>query len=346
MTGPKLHISLLALVENWRRLARAAPGAEAAAVVKADAYGLGVSHVARALADAGCRRFYVAWPKEGAELREIVGADPQIAVFHGPDAHTLPLFTGADLQPVLNSLDQIALWTSFGGGAFALHVDTGMNRLGIHARDWAVAKAALGDRQPTHLVSHLACPDDPIHPLNARQLALYQTAFPLWPTAKRSLAATSGVYLGRDYTFDEIRPGIGLYGGGGQSQPVVRLTAPILQVRRVAASETTGYGATWASDADRQLATIGLGYADGFLRAASNSGYGVIQGQVRPIVGRVSMDLLMLDTTGLDVKAGDEAEFLGPAMPIADQADAMATIDYEILTRLGRRFTRVYEGAA
>lgn len=348
---PKVHINLGALVENWRMLARRAAPAEAAAVVKADAYGLGAARCAAALLKAGCRRFYVAWPHEGAALREALGPGPEIAVFHGPTADTLALFQRHALQPVLNSLEQIRLWRDSGATIpFAIHLDTGMNRLGIHARDWAAAGEALGPLRPDHLVSHLASPDEPENLLNAQQLYLFQSAIPLFPATKKSFSSTGGVYLGHPFAFDEIRPGIGLYGGGpvpasGPAPlPVVTLTAHILQVREVGRGETTGYGASWTSDGPRTLATLGIGYADGFLRAASNRGYGVCRGQKRPILGRVSMDLIMLDVTGLGAAAGDEVELLGPAMPLAEQAAAMNTIDYELLTRLGPRIARFYSG--
>lgn len=350
MTGPRAHIDLSALVENWRMLARRAAPAEAAAVVKADAYGLGAAPVGRALAKAGCRRFYVAWPHEGAALRQALGGGPEIAVFHGPTPDTLPLFAANSLQPVLNSKEQVKLWAEAAGGSYALHVDTGMNRLGLPPNQWDKARQRLGAGLPTHLVSHLACPDEPDHPMNVNQLRGYRHAITIWPEAKKSLASTAGVYLGADYLFDEVRPGIGLYGGGPTPadgpppRPVVTLTAPILQIRHVHHGDSTGYGATWKSHDDRTLATLGLGYADGFLRAASNKGYGVIRGEKRPVLGRVSMDLIMLDVTGLDVAPGDEVEFLGASISIAEQAEAMATIDYEILTRLGPRIQRSYAG--
>jgi alanine racemase len=349
VTGPKAQIDLGAIVANWRMLAGRAPSAQAAAVVKANAYGLGAEQVGRALANAGCRRFYVAWPHEGALLREALGSDPEIAVFHGPTKATLPVIIGDRLSPVLNSLDQIRLWVGAGAPVpAAVHVDTGMNRLGLSEADWPEAARLLEGATITHLASHLACSDEPGHPLNAAQLAAFQRARPFWPKAKRSLAATAGVYLGPDYAMDEIRPGIGLYGGGPTPasgpapSPVLRLTAPILQLRQVAAGATTGYGATWASSAPAMLATLGLGYADGFLRAASNNGYGVVGGVKRPILGRVSMDLVMLDVTGLPVSVGDEVEFMGPAMTLEEQANAMSTIDYELLTRLGPRAIRTY----
>ncbi|MDZ4762738.1 MAG: alanine racemase [Alphaproteobacteria bacterium] len=347
----RVEIDLSALVANWRMLAGRAAPAYAAAVVKADAYGLGADQVSRALARSGCRRFYVATLEEGVALRASLGSGPEVAVFHGPPPGAVPDFVVHQLEPVLNSLEQIELWIDSGGAPHpaSLHLDTGMNRLGVGSAQWV--EAARLQPQPTHLISHLACADEPDHPMNNRQLAEFRQAVSHWPNARLSLAATAGAYLGADFAFDEIRPGIGLYGGGPTPRegkgprPVVRVTAPILQLRTVTRGETVGYGASWTSDGDRTLATVAIGYADGFLRSASNRGYGVVHGERRPILGRVSMDLMMLDVTGLPAAIGDPVELIGPALPIGDQADAMCTIDYELLTRLGPRLPRIYAGA-
>ncbi len=351
MFGPRAHIDLSAIVDNWRMFSRRAAPGRAAAVVKADAYGLGAAQAARALAKAGCTRFYVAWPMEGAALRQALGSGPDIAVFHGPARETLTLFVDHQLEPVLNSIQQIRLWRHTPGlmnATYSLHVDTGMNRLGLSPADWL--DAAPMAPKPHRLISHLACGDEPGHPMNERQLALFERAAALWSASPRSLAATGGGYLGPAYTTDEVRAGIGLYGGGpgpGDNdgpKPVVTLTSPILQIRAVKAGETVGYGAAWTADRERTLATVGLGYADGFLRAASNRGMAVVHGRKRPIVGRISMDLIVVDVTGIDVKPGDDIEFLGPNMPLAEVAASMGTIDYELLTRIGSRFERVWSG--
>lgn len=349
MASAKLHIDLDALVANWRMMQRRVEPAYAAAVVKADAYGLGARQVASALSKAGCNRFYVAWPQEGGELRRDLGPAPEILVFHGPTPDTMDLFQLYSLQPVLNSLDQIDIWTSgnLSPRPAALHVDTGMSRLGVPEAHWAAAARLLP--KPTRLISHLACGDE-ASPVNAVQLERFQRAAALWPGVSCSLSATGGAYQGKDYHFDEVRPGIGLYGGGptptegSAPHTVVTLTAPVLQVRDVRKGETVGYGCTWAAETDAQLATIGLGYADGYLRSASNTGHIVVQGQKRPIVGRVSMDLIVVDVTGLSVSPGDEIEVMGPNMPLSEAAGAMGTIDYEILTRLGARLERRYSG--
>jgi alanine racemase len=349
MAGPTLHIDLDAIVANWRMMQRRVEPAYAAAVVKADAYGLGADRVAQALVKAGCSRFYVAWPQEGASLRRLLGPAPQILVFHGVTSDTLGLFQMYDLQPVLNHLDQIDLWltSNVSPRPAAIHVDTGMNRLGLSEANWAAAARMFP--KPTRLVSHLACGDE-TSDTNPAQLARFENASALWPGIPRSLSATAGTYLGREYHFDEIRPGIGLYGGGpapthgSAPHTVVTVTAPILQVRLVPKGDTVGYGCTWTAEAETRTATIGLGYADGYLRSASGRAHVFVQGQKRPILGRVSMDLIVIDVTGLSVSPGDEIELIGPNMPLSEVAGAMGTIDYEILTRLGSRLDRRYSG--
>lgn len=328
---------------------RRAGNAYAAAVVKADAYGLGAEPVAKALAKAGCSRFYVAWPQEGASLRRVLGPAPEISVFHGPTNDTMDLFAMYQLVPVLNHLEQIDLWLSGNIDArpASIHVDTGMNRLGLSEAHWAAAARMMP--KPVKVVSHLARGDE-VSPRNAEQLEAFKHARALWPGVPASLSATGGAYLGPDFHFDEIRPGIGLYGGGlapAEGSPphtVVTLTAPVLQVRDIRKGESVGYGASWTAKADTQLATVGLGYADGFLRAASNRGKAHVKGETRPIVGRVSMDLIVIDVTGLSVFPGDDVEFLGPNIPLGEAARQMDTIDYEILTRLGARLDRRYSG--
>lgn len=345
----RLHIDLDALVANWRMMQRRVEPAYAAAVVKADAYGLGAGPVSRALRQAGCNRFYVAWPQEGAALRRDLGPAPEILVFHGVTSDTLDLFQMYALQPVLNHLEQIDLWISSNvqPRPAALHIDTGMNRLGVSQAHWVAAARMLPT--PSRLVSHLACGDE-TSDRNTAQLARFTEARTFWPGVPASLSASGGSYLGKDFQFDEVRPGIALYGGGpapaegSAPHTVVTLTAQVLQVRDAKKGETVGYGCTWTAEADCQLATIGLGYADGYLRSASNSGSVFVQGQKRLIVGRVSMDLIVIDVTGLSVLPGDEIEVLGPNMPLSEVAAAMDTIDYEILTRLGARLDRRYSG--
>jgi alanine racemase len=253
-----------------------------------------------------------------------------------------------DLEPVLNSLEQIALriGSPLAQRSCSLHLDTGMNRLGLSQSHWA--EAARLAPAPHRLISHLACADEPDHAMNARQLALFDKAASLWPKSSRSLSATGGAYLGEEYTLDEVRPGIGLYGGGPAPRDgdaprvVVTLKSALLQLRSVAKGETVGYGASWTADGEQTLAVTGLGYADGYLRAASNRGAAFVGGMKRPIVGRVSMDLIVVDVTGTNAKPGDEIEFLGPNMPLKEVAASMGTSDYELLTRIGSRVERVW----
>ncbi len=343
------------MVANWRMLAALAPGAAASAVVKADAYGLGAAQAARALAAAGCRRFYVAWPQEAVALRQTLGAGYEIVVLNGFAGSGAGLFAKHDLQPVLNSMQDMRDWIALGSGRpqAALHLDTGMNRLGLSANDWAAAADAMREAQPARILSHLACADEPGgHPMNTLQLGRFREGASLWPGVARCLSATAGVYLGPDYAFEEIRPGIGLYGGGPappagrRLETVLTLRTPVLQVREIGAGDTAGYGATWSADRPMRIATIGIGYADGFLRAASNRGYARVQGEKRPVLGRVSMDLVVIDATGLSVNQGDPVELLGASMSLEDQAAAMSTIDYELLTRIGARVRRIYSGEA
>lgn len=347
-----MSIDLGAVVENWRLLARRAAPARTAAVVKANGYGLGAARIATALAAAGARRFYVAWPQEGVALRAALGPDAEIAVFHGVDKESLPLFREANLQPVINTASMLALWLLHAEGRpYALHVDTGMNRLGLSEGEWPAARQATTAQPPSVVLSHLACADEPDNAMNGHQLERFGRAAVLWPGAIYSLSATAGIYLGERFHFSEVRPGIGLYGGGPVPkeglgvQRVIRVTAPVLQTRDINAGESVGYGDTWRALTPTKLAVVGIGYADGFLRSASNKGHAVVAGEVCPIVGRVSMDTVMIDVTGIDVQPGDDAELVGPALALGQQADSMSTIDYEFLTRIGQRVVRVYREA-
>lgn len=352
MKGPHIQIDLAALAANWRMLDERAGSANAAGVVKADAYGTGVTQAGPALARAGCTRFYVAWAEEGVALREAIGPAQPIAVFHGPSPENIDLITAAGLSPVLNTLEQVRFWVGLGAerpGA-VMHLDTGMNRLGLSQQDWAAAAELTAGALPDYVMSHLACADEPENPMNAKQLARFVEGAALWPDSKKSLASTGGIYLGADYHFDEVRTGIGMYGGGPVPAdgpcpvPVMTVRAPILQIREIGTGESVGYGATWKSEGPRTLATVGLGYGDGFSRVATNRGAGFLNGRTVPIVGRVSMDMIVFDVTDVAAKVGDEVELWGPNHWIGDQAGAMSTIDYELLCRIGGRAERIYSG--
>jgi len=342
--NPRLDIDLSAVAANYRRLAAAAPAAEPAAVVKCDAYGLGATPVARTLiAEAGCRTFFVAYSEEGAALRSALGDEPAIYVFNGPFPETIAVHRAHRLTPVLNSLEQARLWAEAAPGApAALHVDTGMNRLGLPANDVAAARS-IGKLGVTLVMSHLACASDETKAMNERQRRDFEEAAALFPSAKRSLSSSGGALFGARYAYDMVRLGVGLYGVNPHDapvsglSPVATLTAPVIQTRDIAAGETVGYGATFKAPRRMRLATVSLGYGDGFPRSASNKGIALIAGAPCPIVGRVSMDLIVLDATTAptSLAVGDRAEFFGPALSIDDQAARCGTIGYELLTAIG-----------
>lgn len=337
-----LQIDLSALKANYRALAAKAPGARAAAVVKADGYGLGAGLVARALAEEGASDFFVALASEARAVRDAVGQGPRIFVLSGHMA-------GADLGdavPVLNSPEQYFRDRAIRPGRpFAIQLDTGMNRLGFEPGEWAALKAEILAAGPELVMSHLACADEPEHPMNARQLAAFRemTAGVTFP---RSFAATGGILLGPDYHFDIIRPGLGLYGGMpfADAQPVVRLSLPVIQVREVAAGETVGYSNTWTADRPTRVATLAAGYADGLHRTLSSDRQrpriDLFAGDVRcPILGRVSMDLITADVSAL-AEIPQALDLICPRQPVDAVAEAMGTIGYEVLTGLGRRYAR------
>jgi alanine racemase len=351
----RLTIDLAAICANWRRFADLAGGGEAAAVVKADAYGLGAREVASALALEGARTFFVATLAEALDLRATLGEAQTIYVLNGPTYDDVGSFAPARLFPVLNSLDQIGIWKAAGAEvAAALHIDTGMNRLGLPLADVGAAHDALARCDIPLVMSHLACASDPAHALNALQLKRYTEAAAHFPGARKSLAATAGVFCGGAYRFGLLRPGIGLFGDNGldarppQLAPVATLDAPIVQLRDIPVGETVGYGATFAAPAPMRTATIALGYADGYLRAASGRGYGVLAGARCPILGRVSMDLITLDVTaaGGAAEVGARVEMLGANVPLRDVAAAAGTATYEVLTNLSSVARRHVRSAA
>ncbi|HXP95204.1 MAG TPA: alanine racemase, partial [Telmatospirillum sp.] len=311
--GALLTINLDAIVANWRLLnAKVAPASRCAAVVKADAYGLGSAPVTSALYAAGCRRFVVATLDEGLFLRPSL-ADAEIFILSGPFAGCERDFVAADLTPVLNSPEQIARWqaTAHQSGRplpSVLHVDTGMSRLGLNLRETQVLaedKRTLTAIQPILLMSHLACADIASHPLNHQQLSAFQAARAHFPGLPGSLAASSGIFLGPDWHADWCRPGAALYGlrptmeGPNPLHPVVRLDCRIIQVRDIDAGESVGYGATHRASRPGKLATVAAGYADGLFRTLGNRGYGHLGKHRVPLVGRVSMDLIIFDVTDL-----------------------------------------------
>jgi alanine racemase len=364
--GGLLTIDLAAIAANWQMLASATVPVECAAVVKGDGYGCGLEPVTRVLSRAGCRTFFVADVAEGRQVRAIA-PDATIYVLNGLMPGSAPAFANHYLQPVINSTVELAEWDAFvamnhwRGGA-ALHVDTGMNRLGI-TLDEAVAIAPRLQSENhgfTLLMSHLACAETPDHPMNERQIRLFREIRILYRGLASSLANSSGIFLGGTVYCDLVRPGVALYGVNptpdleNPMHPVVELQGRIIQVRTVAKGETVGYGAAFTAGRASRIAVVAVGYADGFLRsAAATKGKAaaevVVAGRRCPIAGRVSMDLLAVDVTDLPegaARRGGLATLIGEGVSVDDLAAGMGTIGYEVLTNLGRRYHRTYRGAS
>lgn len=342
--NPLLEIDLAAICSNYRRFAGSCPQAEAAAVVKCDAYGLGAATVGQTLAaKENCRAFFVAYSEEGAALREALGAGPEIYVFNGPFPDDLSAYRQYRLTPVINSLEQARLWASAMNGApAAVNFDTGMHRLGMRASESGALRAIDG-LNVTIVMSHLACASDAAHPMNERQLKAFLEIAAAFPNARKSLSSSGGALIDGPFGFDQVRLGVGLYGvspldaGTPDLRPVARLTAPVIQTHMMKAGETVGYGATFTAPRALRLATVSLGYGDGFPRAGSNRAKARLGGAVCCVVGRVSMDLTVLDVTDapMPVSVGDRAEFFGPNWPIELAAADCGTIGYELLTSIG-----------
>lgn len=356
LAGAFLTIDLDAVVTNWRLLCAKAGGAACAAVVKADAYGLGAAEIAPALRDAGCRDFFVALPEEGLDVRAAVGKGPRIFVLNGTPTGAEADFIAGSLIPVVNTLGELAGWRAHAahiGRAVpvALQLDTGMTRLGLSAGDTAAiaADASLLDGIEVELVvSHLACADEPEHPANAAQLTAFRSMRRDLPASPASLANSPGIFLGADYHFDLARPGAALYGinptpaSPNPMRQAVSLSARVIQVRDVAAGAGIGYGHTVSAERPARLATISLGYADGWPRNASMCAF--FSGVRLPFAGRVSMDSIILDATNApaSLAEGDCVDLICAEQTIDEIATAAGTIGYEILTRLGNRFHRRY----
>lgn len=363
--GGRLTIDLGALRANWRALSERAVRSETAAVVKADAYGLGIDRAVPALHAEGCRTFFVALAEEGLAVRkQAPGA--RVFVLNGFFPGCGALYQEAGLIPIIGSRDGLAAWQSEGGDSYAVQIDTGMNRLGL-APDEALSFAAqVRDGSavaPVMVMSHLACADTPAHPMNRQQLEQFQAVAAAFDGIESSLANSAGVFLGPEYHFGLTRPGIALYGGeavdgmANPMRPVVRIEGRIVALRSVAAGAPVSYGATRRLDRETVVATCAVGYGDGYPRALSGSGVpirraiergaqGFVAGRRVPLIGRVTMDLTMFDVTdcGSDVAVGDFIELIGPNMPLDDIARAAGTIGYELLTSLGRRYHRRYIG--
>lgn len=346
MATARLEINLDAIVENWRALnARSGAATETAAVVKADAYGLGAEKVARKLAAAGVKTFFVAVAEEGAVVRNAVGPDAEIGVFGGHMEGDAAILTAHNLIPMLNSAEQLDRHlTALPDAPFGIQLDSGMNRLGMEPAEWDAVRGRVLDAGPWLVMSHLACADDPDHAQNAQQLAAFREMTD-GMNLRRSFSATGGILLGPEYHFDVTRPGVGLYGGlpFTGAVPVVDLHIPVIQCRDVMPGESVGYSATWVASQPSRIATAAAGYADGLIRSMSGKATLFARGRPCTLAGRVSMDLLTIDITGLD-EDPETLEILGPYQGVDALADAAGTIGYEILTSLGARYGRHYRG--
>ncbi len=361
-----LTVDLDAIVANWRKLEKTAVPAECAAVIKADAYGCGVDPVARALAAAGCKTFFVATLDEAAAVRAALPS-PVIYVLDGFFQNCGDAYARIDAKPVIGDLNELAEWdvfcrrTSWAGGA-AIHIDTGMNRLGLTIAEaqGIVPRINAGDHGITLVMSHLACAESLNHPLNAKQVASFREIASLFSGVPASLSNSSGVFLGAQFQFDMVRPGAALYGvnptpeADNPTQPVVELKARIVQIRNVERGESVGYGGTWTTRRPTRLAIVSAGYADGYFRSGgSNDGTRgaevMIAGKRCPVVGRISMDLMAIDVTDLDknaVRRGHMVTLIGEGITVDELAHHFGTIGYEVLTNLGRRYARVYKGGS
>jgi len=337
-------------------------GADCAAVVKADAYGLGVAEVVTELHKSNCRHFYVAHAADGMIVRDALkGREARVYVLNGPYGTAAEEFPRNNLIPVLNSPGDIEYWSGFAKKsgrrqAAIIQLDTGMNRLGLPAGEAARLKNNAGllkSLDVRYVMSHLACADEPEHPKNQEQLEKFtlltgQLGLP----CGLSLANSAGIFLGADYHFDQVRPGAAIYGINVQNaslnpmQGTVTLKVRILQIRSAGKGETVGYGANYRVSTPSKLATISAGYADGILRSFTGGGAVYIQGQKCPVVGRVSMEAITVDVSRITaaLHAGEWAEIIGEHQTVDDVAKASKTIGYEILTALGRRYKRIYSG--
>jgi alanine racemase len=361
-----LTVDLDAVVANWRKLEKTGVPAECAGVVKADAYGCGIDPVTRALAAAGCKTFFVATLDEARAAR-LATKSASIYVLDGFFQNCGDAFAQIDCKPVIGDLNELAEWdifcrrTGWTGGA-AIHIDTGLNRLGLTVVEAQslVPRIMAGDHGITLVMSHLACAETLNHPLNAKQVAAFRGIASQFSGVPASLANSSGIFLGSQFVFELVRPGAAVYGvnptpeADNPMQGVVDLKARIVQIRNVERGDSVGYGATWTARRPTRLAIVAAGYADGYFRAAgSNDGTrgaeAVVAGKRCPVAGRISMDLLAIDVTDLPnnaVRRGHMATLIGDGVTVDELAHHFGTTGYEVLTSLGRRFARVYKGGA
>jgi alanine racemase len=363
--GGVLTVDLDALVANWRKLEKTAVPAECSAVIKANAYGCGIEPVAHALAKAGCKTFFVATPDEAKAARAAVPS-AALYVLNGFIQNTGDAYAKIDAKPVIGDLNELAEWdvfcrrTGWAGGA-AIHIDTGMHRLGLTAAEaqGLIPRITAGDHGISLVMSHLACAENLHHPMNARQLAAFREIASAFSGVPASLSNSSGIFLGAPFQFDMVRPGAALYGvnptpeADNPMSPVVELTARVVQLRDVARGDSVGYGGIWTARRPTRLAIVSTGYADGYFRAGSSSdgtrgAEVIVVGKRCPVVGRISMDLMAVDVSDLDrnaVRRGHMVTLIGGGITVDELAHHFGTIGYEVLTSLGSRHTRVYKGA-
>ena len=342
MSTAQLTINLDTLTHNWRAL-DAKTDVESGVVVKADAYGLGAQPVARSLAEEGVRKFFVAASEEGATVREAIGPGPLIAVFSGHMEGDADLLCNHDLTPLINSPEQFNRHLqTLPSHRFGIQLDSGMNRLGMEPADWTELRHKALELDPLMVTSHLACADEPEHPMNRQQLNTFKQMTD-GVVVPRSLAATGGTLLGPEFHFDICRLGIGIYGGMpfAEALPVVTVDLPVIQVRDIEVGETVGYGNSWKALRPSKIATVAAGYADGLQRAISGGINTFAGNQPCPVVGRISMDLITVDVTDLPYKP-ERLQILNRHQTIDDLAEVAGTIGYEILTSLGSRYLRGY----
>jgi alanine racemase len=353
----RLKIDLGKIADNYRILVEKSGNAKCAAVVKANAYGIGVIPVSKKLYSVGCRDFFVATLDEAIELRqELLSNDANIYIFNGIREGQEKYFVENNLVPILNNLQEVVVWSEYSrinskNLPAIIHIDTGMQRLGMRFADFMQSASRLANLDIKLVISHLSCADDTNHEMNARQLELFEEVQLLFSQYKYSIANSAGIFLGEDYHFDLTRPGCALYGVNPNNEKinpmnnVVSLQAPIIDIRAVEAGNSIGYGAAYIVNRNSIIATIPVGYADGYLRCLGNKSYCYIGENRIPVVGIVSMDLITLDVTDVpEADLGVMVEVIGDNVTINDLAQWAGTIGYEIITSLGNRYHCEYIG--
>jgi alanine racemase len=356
-TSSILTVNLGAITANYDLLKEKLKGAECAAVVKADAYGLGVKQVADALYQSECRHFFVAHLDEAILLRSVV-KNASIYVFHGVEKGQETTFWEYHLTPILNTVEQLKIWHNFtkikGYLPYVLHVDTGMNRLGVSLAEACELAEGFKEFSPLMVMSHLACGGEKKHPMNKQQQTDFAKIGEIFPESQHSLANSAGIFLGAGYHFDIARPGCALYGVNptpeakcNPMKDVISLQGRMLQVREIKKGESVGYAASFTAKKNMKVATIGAGYADGYFRCLGNKGFAYLHDYKLPVIGRVSMDLTTVDVTAVPQQVLEQAthvELIGDHITVDDIAKKAGTIGYEVLTQLGCRYQRVYMG--